>query len=86
MEFLTSLLSEAVMLAKRTSKNQVTLPKSIVQTAGAADYYDVTVQNGKIVLTPVRMQQADAVRAKLQELGIKQDDVADAIAWARQRA
>jgi len=74
------------MLAKRTSKNQVTLPKSIVQTAGAADYYDVTVQNGKIVLTPVRMQQADAVRAKLQELGIKQDDVADAIAWARQRA
>ncbi|BAO83872.1 MAG: AbrB/MazE/SpoVT family DNA-binding domain-containing protein [Betaproteobacteria bacterium] len=74
------------MLAKRTSKNQVTLPKAIVQTAGEADYYDVTVQNGKIVLTPVRMQQADAVRAKLQELGIAPDDVADAIAWARKRA
>ena len=49
------------MLAKRTSKNQVTLPKAIVQTVGEADYYDVTVQDGKIVLTPVRLQQADAV-------------------------
>ena len=74
------------MLAKRTSKNQVTLPKAIVQTAGEADYYDVTVQDGKIVLTPVRLQHADAVRAKLEELGITQDDVGDAIAWARMRA
>ena len=56
------------MLAKRTSKNQVTLPKAIVQTVGEADYYDVTVQDGKIVLTPVRLQQADAVRAKLEAL------------------
>ena len=51
-----------------------------------ADYYDVTVQDGKIVLTPVRLKQADAVRAKLQELGIAQGDVGDAIAWARRRA
>ena len=48
--------------------------------------YDVTVQDGKIVLTPVRLQQADAVRAKLEELGITPDDVGDAIAWARKRA
>ena len=52
------------MLAKRTSKNQVTLPKAIVQTVGEADYYDVTVQDGKIVLTPVRLQQADAVLSR----------------------
>lgn len=38
--FLTLLLSENGMLAKRTSKNQVTLPKSIVQTAGESDYYE----------------------------------------------
>lgn len=74
------------MLAKRTSKNQVTLPKAIVQTVGEAEYYDVTVQDGKIVMTPVRLHQADAVRAKLEELGMKQDDVGDAIAWARKRA
>ena len=71
------------MLAKRTSKNQITLPKAIVQTAGEADYYDVTVQDGKIVLTPVRLHQADAVRAKLAELEITENDIADAIAWAR---
>ena len=71
------------MLAKRTSKNQVTLPKAIVQTVGEADYYDVTVQDGKIVLTPVRLQQADAVRAKLSALGIDEDDIKDALAWSR---
>ena len=74
------------MLAKRTSKNQLTLPKAIVQMVGETDYYDVTAQNGKIVLTPVRVQQADAVRAKLEELGITEEDVADAITWARKRS
>ncbi len=74
------------MLATRTSKNQVTLPKAIVQSVGEADYYDVTVQGGTIVLTPVRLHQADAVRAKLEELGITQQDVGEAIAWARTHA
>ena len=74
------------MLAKRTRKNQITLPKAIVQRVGEADDYDVTVQVGKIVLTPVRLQQADAVRAKVERLGITQDDVDEAVAWARKRA
>ena len=74
------------MLARRTRKNPVTLPKAIVQRVGEADYCDATVHDGKIVLTPVRLQQADAVRAKLDALGITQDDVEDAIAWARNRA
>ena len=74
------------MLAKRTRKNQITLPKAIVQRVGEADDYDVTVQVGKIVLTPVRLQQGDAVRAKVERLGITQDDVDEAIAWARKRA
>lgn len=38
---------------------------------------------GQIVLTPVRIQRADAVRAKLAELALSEDDVADAFAWAR---
>ncbi len=71
------------MLAKLTSKNQLTLPKSIVQSVGKAEYYDVAVESGRIVLTPVRIQQADAVRAKLEALGIDEQDVNDAIAWAR---
>lgn len=74
------------MLAKRTSKNQITLPKAVVQRVGEAEYYDVTVQGGNIVLAPVRLHQADAVRAKLEELGITPNDVQDAIAWARAEA
>lgn len=73
------------MLAKRTSKNQLTLPKAIVQEVGEAEYYDVTIEDGRIVLTPVIVQRADAVRSKLAELGISEDDVRDAVAWARER-
>ena len=71
------------MLAKITSKNQLTLPKSIVTSIAKTDYFDVEVVNGRIILTPVRIQQADAVRAKLEALGINNQDVVDAIQWAR---
>lgn len=71
------------MLAKMTSKNQLTLPKSVMAEIGAAEYFDVRAENGRIVLEPVRVQRADAVRAKLAELGITEDDVAAAVQWAR---
>jgi hypothetical protein len=71
------------MLAKLTSKNQLTLPKSITATVGAAEYFDVEASNGRIVLTPVRIQRGDAVRAKLAELDLQEQDTADAVAWAR---
>lgn len=74
------------MLAKRTSKNQLTLPKAVVEAVGEAEYYEVSIENGRIVLTPVRIQQANAVRAKLEALGITEDDVTDAIGWARRRS
>lgn len=71
------------MLAKMTSKNQLTLPKAAVQAVGAAEYFDVTVREGQIVLTPVRIQRGDAVRAKLAALGLGEADLADAVRWAR---
>lgn len=71
------------MLAKLTSKNQITLPKAAVSSVDAAEYFDVTVEGGRIVLTPVRVQKAQAVREKLEKLGITQQDVEDAVAWAR---
>jgi bifunctional DNA-binding transcriptional regulator/antitoxin component of YhaV-PrlF toxin-antitoxin module len=74
---------EAEMLAKLTSKNQITLPKAAVSSVEAAEYFDVTIENGRIVLTPVRVQKAQATREKLEQLGITEDDVEDAIAWAR---
>jgi translation initiation factor IF-1 len=72
-----------IMLAKMTSKNQLTLPKSITAAVGPAEYFDVETRNGQIVLTPVRIQRGDAVRAKLAELDLSEQDIADAVAWAR---
>lgn len=71
------------MLAKLTSKNQLTLPKSAVLAVGEAEYFDVEVRDGQIVLTPVRIQRGDAVRAKLAALQLTPADVADAVRWAR---
>lgn len=72
------------MLAKLTSKNQITLPKAAVSAVDAAEYFDVTVESGRIVLTPVRVQKAQAVREKLEQLGLTEQDIEDAVAWARQ--
>lgn len=71
------------MLAKITSKNQLTLPKSLTQAVGATEYFDVEAREGQLILTPVRIQRGDAVRAKLAELDLTDRDMADAVAWAR---
>lgn len=73
------------MLAKLTAKNQLTLPKSATRAVGEAEYFDVQARDGQIILTPVRIQRADALRAKLAELDLTDQDVDDAVAWARKR-
>ncbi len=72
------------MFAKMTSKNQLTLPKSITSVVEASEYFDVEVRNGQIVLTRVRIQRSDAVRVKLAELGLQEQDIRDAVKWARE--
>lgn len=71
------------MLAKMTSKNQLTLPKALTAQVGEPEYFDVEARNGQLILTPVRIQRGDAIRAKLAELDLTEADVADAVAWAR---
>ena len=74
------------MLAKITAKNQLTLPKSLTQAVGATEYFDVEARGGQLILTPVRIQRGDAVRAKLAELDLSPDDAAAAVSWARASA
>ncbi|MBP6735017.1 MAG: AbrB/MazE/SpoVT family DNA-binding domain-containing protein [Chromatiaceae bacterium] len=74
------------MLAKMTAKNQLTLPKVVTDLVGATDYFEVEARNGQIVLTPVRIQRANAVRAKLAELNLTDQDIDQAVAWARRSA
>lgn len=78
------------MLAKLTTKNQLTLPREIVKEFSGIEYFDVDVENGRIILVPVMMQPVDAnlgaVRNKMKKLGISPTDVADAVAWARKKS
>ena len=77
------------MLAKKTSKNQITLPKPVAEAFPDAEYFDVRVESNKILLRPVRIapveQILDGVREKMKTLGIRPKDVAGAIRWARRR-
>lgn len=72
-------------LAKKTSKNQITLPKKVVEQFPDIDYFDVRVGEGAIVLYPVDVDNADRVREKLDDLGIGEQDIRDAIRWARSK-
>ena len=71
------------MLAKLTSKNQLTLPKAVISDFPDTRYFDVTQEDGRIVLTPVHISRADAVRRKMVESGLSETDVAEAVTWAR---
>ncbi len=71
------------MLAKLTSKNRLTLPKAVISEFPDTEYFDVARERDRIVLTPVRLVRADAVRAKLVELGLGEKDVDRVVAEAR---
>ncbi len=77
------------MLAKKTSKNQITLPKAIVQQLPDVEYFEVSLRDGAVVLKPVMVTAPDerlkAARAKIKALGLTERDVEDAIRWARSR-
>ena len=73
------------MLAKLTSKNQITLPKAVVSKFPGAEYFAVREADGEIILKPVRMHSLDAVWRKIESLGITRKDVADAVRWARRQ-
>jgi hypothetical protein len=77
------------MLAKKTSKNQVTLPKKALQDIPETDYFDVTAKGGVLILRPVTVAEPGsrlaAVRQKIKDLGIEPKDLDRAIAWARGR-
>lgn len=73
------------MLTKLTSQNRVTLPKAVMADFPGTEYFEVSSENGRIVLTPVRLARIGEVQRKLKEIGITEADVADAVKWARQQ-
>ena len=71
------------MLAKLTSKNQLTLPKAVVREFPGARYFEVRVEKGRIVLVPARVTSLEGVWRKFESLGITEQDIEDAVRWAR---
>ena len=71
------------MLAKMTVKNQITLPKAIAKQFPGVEHFEVTTDGAAIQLKPLRVSRLEEVQAKLAQLGITEQDVTDAIAWAR---
>jgi hypothetical protein len=75
------------MLAKKTSKNQITIPKKIVDQIPEVTYFDVDLKGGVILLKPLRLYSTDLeqIRSKVKKLGMSESPVAEAIKWARAR-
>jgi bifunctional DNA-binding transcriptional regulator/antitoxin component of YhaV-PrlF toxin-antitoxin module len=77
------------MLAKLTTKNQITLPRKVVQEFVGIEYFDADVQDGRIVLAPVRMQPVgtslNEIRENMKKLGITPADVTEAVQRSRSK-
>ena len=75
------------MLVKKTSKNQITLPKEVIKELPNVEYFEVKVEEGRIVLIPVRTIPADInlekIREKIRKKGLTEREVEKAIEWAR---
>ena len=71
------------MLAKLTSKNQLTLPRAVVSRFPGARYFEVRAEQGRIVLVPASVTSLDGVWRKIESLGITEKDIGDAVRWAR---
>ncbi len=75
------------MLAKITSKNQITIPKKIMDQMPRVKYFEVEIKDGKIELKPLRVYETDLenIRSKMKNLGLKPNSVREAVEWARSK-
>jgi bifunctional DNA-binding transcriptional regulator/antitoxin component of YhaV-PrlF toxin-antitoxin module len=75
------------MIAKITSKNQITIPKKIMDLLPEVRHFDIEMKDGIVILKPLRFYDTDVgrIRSKIAKLGVKQNAVAEAIKWAREK-
>jgi hypothetical protein len=48
------------------------------------EYFDVSTDGTSIILRPLQRSRADEVRQQLSRLGIEEQDVVEAVKWARE--
>jgi len=75
------------MLAKMTSKNQITIPKKIIEQLPDVQYFEVELNDGIIMLRPLKIYDTnlERIRTKIKKLGLQENTVKEAIEWARSK-
>jgi len=75
------------MLAKMTSKNQITIPKKIIAQLPDVEYFEVELKNGVVMLRPLKTYgtSLERIRTKVKKLGLQENTVKEAIKWARSK-
>jgi hypothetical protein len=71
------------MLAKLTVKNQLTLPKAVAKNFPGVEYFEVSTDGSSITLRPFERSHLEEIWEHIAKLGITEQDVKDAVAWAR---
>ena len=56
------------MLAKITSKNQITIPKKIIEKLPDVKHFDIEFKNGVVILKPIKFfdTNLDQIRSKIK--------------------
>jgi hypothetical protein len=77
----------AARYVKLSSKNQLTLPRSIVRHFPGTRYFEIAEREREVVLRPARIavqgETLERVREKIRALGLTEDVVSEAVRSAR---
>ena len=71
--------------ARVVGEGQLSIPQDVLANFPGIEHFRVSCEDGRIVLTPIQETSLDDIHKKMQALGITEQDVADAIEWARGR-
>ena len=75
------------MIAKMTSKHQITIPKKIIEQLPDVEYFEVELKDGIVMFKPLRVYDTSLakIRTKINKLGLEENTVKEAIEWARSK-
>jgi antitoxin (DNA-binding transcriptional repressor) of toxin-antitoxin stability system len=79
---------EAAMLCKLTPKNQITLPKEVLQGFQGKEYFNAQVDQDRIILEPMIVRPGEtsrlaSIRDAVADSGIMEEDVQNLVDEAR---
>ena len=76
------------MLAKMTSKHQITIPKKIIEQLPDVEYFEVELKDGVVMLKPLKIYDTNLqkIRTKIKKLDLQENTVKEAIEWARSKS